>query len=125
MELYVENQLKEKIDPINALLETHTADLTSLFDKIEQLDSHIRRVDKHYNGVSNAILIKLGVKLKEINELNILREYQRQEDKRKHMLCKLTKQEKSPSPVNLKSEGNATTTNFMTRLAPKAQERRL
>ena len=54
----------------------------------------IKSVDRHYNGVSNAMLVKQGVILKEINELTILREYSRIAEKERN----LQKQRKIKQP---------------------------
>lgn len=75
MELYVEKELKDKFDPLSELLEKRKEDIKQLSERLNTLDGHIRRVDKHYNGVSNAMLVKQGIMLKEINEYTVLKEF--------------------------------------------------
>ena len=133
MELYVEKELKDKFEPLKELLDKQKVEISSLSDRIDTLDGHIRRVDKHYNGVSKAMLVKQGIILKEINELSILKEYKRMSEKSKLAIRRLKmRNTSSMSPSNRRSEGSPcsvreldSTTKFMTKLAPMAAERKL
>lgn len=134
MELYVEKELKDKIEPLQELLEKRKEDIKVLNEKINELDGHIRRVDRHHNGVQKAMLAKQGIILREITELTVLREYRRIAEK-EHALRKKMRMQKtssiSPSrrvsvdgsPRSTGSERDSTS-KYMTRLAPMAFERK-
>ena len=46
-----------------------------------ELEQQVVKIDKHYNGVSKAILSRNGIVLQEINEFNIFSELKRQKEK--------------------------------------------
>ena len=75
MELYVEKEIKDKFNPLEEQLQQRSDEIVKLMEKMGQMDEQIRKIDKHYDGVSRAILSKQGVMLKEINEYHILKEY--------------------------------------------------
>ena len=77
MELYVQKELKDKLEPIDEAIASQKENHETLHEKVELLEAEIARVDKHYNDVIRAILTKQGVVLQEINEYNILKEYGR------------------------------------------------
>ena len=49
--------------------------------RMASMDAQIKKIDKHYDGVSRAILSKQGVMLQQVNEYHILKEYQRLKQK--------------------------------------------
>ena len=49
MELYVQKELKDKIEPLQELFKAKQEESKTLVDKVEQLNSQIVTVDKHYN----------------------------------------------------------------------------
>ena len=77
MELYVQKELKDKLEPIDEAIAAQKESIETIQTKAEILEAEIARVDKHYNDVIKAILTKQGVVLQEINEYNILKEYGR------------------------------------------------
>ena len=46
-----------------------------------ELEKQVLKIDKHYNGVTKAILSRNGIVLQEINEFNIFAELKRQKEK--------------------------------------------
>ena len=58
MELYVEKQLKEKIDPISELVYQHKEEIEKIVERLSTMDIQVRKIDKHYHGVTKAILSK-------------------------------------------------------------------
>ena len=46
-----------------------------------ELEQQVVKIDKHYNGVSKAILSRNGIVLQEINEFTIFSELKRQKEK--------------------------------------------
>ena len=77
MELYVQKELKDKLGPLEEALTEQKELNETIQTKADALEAEIARVDKHYNDVIRAILTKQGVVLQEINEYNILKEYNR------------------------------------------------
>lgn len=77
MELYVAKELKDKIEPIEETLALFKKEYEDLQAKVSQNFDQIEKVDVHYNGVVKAMLTNKGIMLKEINEFNILKEFQR------------------------------------------------
>ena len=81
MELFVKQELKDKLDPLeekfkesNQALENMT---TQTKTRIDALEERIAQCNTKYDGSIRAMLSKQGVKLTEINEYNILREFMR------------------------------------------------
>ena len=58
MELHVEKELKDKIEPLIKQLAEHKEGHEQLFLRVNELETMIQRVDRHYNGVSRALLTK-------------------------------------------------------------------
>ena len=81
MELYVEKELKEKIEPLATQLSERQKEIERLIEQVQTMEGQVSRIDKHYDGVSRAILAKQGVVLKNIDEYHILKEYQRLKEK--------------------------------------------
>lgn len=81
MELYVEKELKDKINPIEEQLKQRKEEIEKIVERLSTMDDQMRKIDKHYNGVARAILSKQGVVLEEIGEYHILKEYARMTDK--------------------------------------------
>ena len=63
MELYVQKELKDKLEPIDEAISGQREDIETIQSKAELLEAEIARVDKHYNDVIRAILTKQGVVL--------------------------------------------------------------
>ena len=81
MEMYVEGQIKEKIDPLTELAEKLKEDLASLTERFEESTAEgtadQKRIDVHYRDVCKAILLKDGIVIKDLTPMNILQEYRR------------------------------------------------
>ncbi len=129
MELHVEKELKDKIEPIEERLTLRKEEIDKIVEWLSKLDDRIKGLDKHYDGVIKAILLKFGVKLRDINEVEILKEFARlaasEELVRQRMKKKNKKDNNSPSravsPDGVEKDENS---NYMTKLAPMAKTRR-
>ena len=75
MELYVEKEIKDKINPLEEQIKQRSEEIEKMQERIVFMDEKIKKIDKHYDGVSRAILSKQGVMLQEIDEYHILKEY--------------------------------------------------
>ena len=75
MELYVEKELKDKIEPISEQLEDSRAEIEKIVGRLNSFDTMLRQVDRHYDGIVKAMLSKQGIILEQINEYNILKEF--------------------------------------------------
>ena len=100
MELYVAKELKDKIEPIEETLALYKKEYEDLQAKMSQNFQHIEKVDVHYNGVVKAMLTNKGIMLKEINEFNILKEFQRINKKEDQAKSRIKRQQSSISPSN-------------------------
>ena len=81
MELYVDKEIKDKVEPLEENLRDLEKKNEKLATRLKTLDEQLRGVDKKHVGISNAILSKQGIILNDITELNILREYARIHEK--------------------------------------------
>lgn len=98
MELYVAKELKDKIEPIEESLIERKEEFDKLFKQVSDLEIQIQTVDRHYNGVSRAMLTKQGIMLQEVDELNILKEYGRIAEKEARRKERLKREQSSISP---------------------------
>ena len=81
MELFVEKEIKQKVDPLQDQLDQRKEEIEKLVTKLRDLDETIIRVDKHYNGVAKALLTKQGILMNNVSEIGILKEFSRITDK--------------------------------------------
>ena len=121
MELYVQKELKDKIEPLQELFKAKQEESKTLVDKVEQLNSQIVTVDKHYNGIVKAILSRHGIVLHEINEFNILQEYKRVMEKEEKAKERLKRDHHSLSPP--RNDRTNKDTEYVIKLAKNARER--
>ena len=126
MELYVAKELKDKLTPIEENLTERKEEFDRLEAIVKELREQIRSVDKHYNDVAKAMLSKQGIMLTEINEYNILREFQRITHKEEKAKRRAKREQSSISPDAREGSPRASIdpeTRFMKKLAPIAQSR--
>ena len=128
MELHVEKELKDKIEPIEERLSLRKEEIDKIVEWLSKLDDRLKNLDSHYDGVVRAILLKFGVKLRDINEVAILKEFARlaaTEEIARQRIKRKNKRENSPnravSPDGVEKDENS---NYMTKLAPMAVTRR-
>jgi hypothetical protein len=62
------------------------------------MEEKILVVDRHYNGVAKAMLSKQGIVLSQINEYNILKEFQRISSKENNARNRVKREQSSLSP---------------------------
>ena len=86
MELYVDKEIKDKVEPLEENLRDLEKKNEKLATRLKTLDEQLRGVDKKHVGISNAILSKQGIILNDITELNILREYARIHEKEQQIV---------------------------------------
>ena len=99
MELHVEKELKDKIEPIEERLTLRKQEIDKIVEWLSKLDDRIKSLDKHYDGVVKAILLKFGVKLRDISEVEILKEFARlaaSEELARQRIKKKNKRDNSP-----------------------------
>ena len=130
MELYVQKELKDKLGPLDEALTEQKELNETIQTKADKLEAEIERVDKHYNDVIRAILTKQGVVLQEINEYNILKEYNRmayKESKLKERM-RMRRDQSSISPSGRDGSPRSSeadhATGYVKKLGPIAELRR-
>ena len=132
MELYVEKELKDKIEPLEEELKQRKSEIEKIVDRLSSLDDQLRSLDKHYDGVVKAMLVKQGIKLAHASAFNILKEYQRLrevEEKARLNIKQSKKLALSPPKRDASPTADGTIetdikTNYLTKLAPLAKSRR-
>ena len=77
MELHVQKELKEKIEPLTEQLVKRKEEHEKQVEKVKELEKSLSLVSAHFNGVARALLSKQGIVLNEINEYSILKEFAR------------------------------------------------
>ena len=77
MELFVAKELKLRFDPLNEKQQETSETVTKEITRLDTLQEKVSKMDSHYESLLRAILSKQGINLTEINEFNVLREYNR------------------------------------------------
>ena len=120
MELYVQKELKDRCEPLEEQMIKQQEITKELKEKVSEQQTQISTIDKHYNGVSKALLSRHGIILTEISEFNILKELRRQKEKEDNAKARI-KREKitSLSPENTQHR----CTEYVIKLAKNARDR--
>ena len=128
MELYVAKEIKDKVEPLEENLRDREKQIEKLATRLKTLDEQLRGVDKKHVGISNAILSKQGIILGDITELNILREYARIHEKEAQIIKERKNRKQSSMSPKRNVDNSPTerdmTTNYLTKLAPMAFDRK-
>ena len=63
MEMYVQDQFKEKLEPINERIDDVKKDIERVEDKIKEQMAIFHKYDYHYTMILKAMLSRMGINI--------------------------------------------------------------
>ena len=75
MKEIVEQAFKERVEPISDKLKEEQIKLKSLFNKLGNNQTEIKRVDDHFTDVCKALLRMNGIQIRDLNSHSIYKEF--------------------------------------------------
>ena len=93
MEMYVQDQFKEKLEPINERIDDVKKDIEGFEDKIREQLAVFQKYDLHYTMILKAMLSRMGINISNLDGHKVLREFQRLKAKEELSFQKMKKKE--------------------------------